>query len=83
MRFVLARSFPTIDASASSGWSAAPWERAFDMEGGFNDVAIGVAADASVDDVMSSELDRLLEPYGRPAPFLDRCSRQPGHWTTS
>lgn len=36
---------------------------AFDMEGGFNDVALGVAPGASVDAVMA-ELDRILEPYG-------------------
>ncbi len=51
---------------------------AFDMEGGFNDVAIGVAADASVDDVIL-ELDRLLEPYGT-AGAIPR-SLQPSAWT--
>ena len=36
---------------------------AFDMEGGFNDVSLQLAADASSDDVVA-RLDRLLEPYG-------------------
>jgi putative ABC transport system permease protein len=36
---------------------------AFDMEGGFNDVALTVARDASTDEVIAN-LDRLLEPYG-------------------
>ena len=36
---------------------------AFDMEGGFNDVALTLAAGASSDDVVA-RLDRLLEPYG-------------------
>lgn len=36
---------------------------AFDMEGGFNDVALGLARGASADEAIV-ELDRLLEPYG-------------------
>ncbi len=36
---------------------------AFDMEGGFNDVALALAPEASADDVIA-RLDRLLEPYG-------------------
>jgi len=36
---------------------------AFDMEGGFNDVALKVARDVSTDEVVA-DLDRLLEPYG-------------------
>lgn len=36
---------------------------AFDMEGGFNDVALSLERGASVDDVIA-RLDRLLEPYG-------------------
>jgi putative ABC transport system permease protein len=36
---------------------------AFDMEGGFNDVALSVAKGASVPEVIA-QLDRLLEPYG-------------------
>ena len=36
---------------------------AFDMEGGFNDVALKVAREASTDEVVAG-LDRLLEPYG-------------------
>jgi len=36
---------------------------AFDMEGGFNDVSLALAAGASRDDVIA-RLDRLLEPYG-------------------
>ena len=51
---------------------------AFDMEGGFNDVAIAIAADASVDDVIL-EVDRLLEPYGTTG-AIPR-SLQPSAWT--
>jgi putative ABC transport system permease protein len=36
---------------------------AFDMEGGFNDVALDVARRASTDDIIA-RLDHLLEPYG-------------------
>ena len=36
---------------------------AFDMEGGFNDVAIGLARGASADATIAA-LDRLLAPYG-------------------
>ena len=36
---------------------------AFDMEGGFNEVSLSLAADASVPDVLTG-LDRLLRPYG-------------------
>jgi putative ABC transport system permease protein len=36
---------------------------AFDMEGGFNDVALTLAPGASVGDVID-RLDRILEPYG-------------------
>jgi putative ABC transport system permease protein len=36
---------------------------AFNMEGGFNDVSIGLARGAATPDVIA-ELDRLLEPYG-------------------
>jgi putative ABC transport system permease protein len=36
---------------------------AFDMEGGFNDVALGLSPGASADAIIA-ELDRLLEPYG-------------------
>jgi putative ABC transport system permease protein len=36
---------------------------AFDMEGGFNDVALGLSPGASVDEAVSG-LDRLLDPYG-------------------
>ena len=51
---------------------------AFDMEGGFNDVAIAIATDASVDDVIL-EVDRLLEPYGTTG-AIPR-SLQPSAWT--
>jgi len=51
---------------------------AFDMEGGFNDVAIGVTANASVDDVIL-RVDQLLEPYGTPG-AIPR-SLQPSAWT--
>ncbi|HVH26138.1 MAG TPA: FtsX-like permease family protein [Vicinamibacterales bacterium] len=36
---------------------------AFDMEGGFNDVALAVSPGASVDAIIAA-LDRLIEPYG-------------------
>ena len=36
---------------------------AFDMEGGFNDVSLALAHNASAPDVIAA-LDRLLEPYG-------------------
>jgi putative ABC transport system permease protein len=36
---------------------------AFDMEGGFNDVVLGLAPGASTADVIA-RLDRILEPYG-------------------
>lgn len=36
---------------------------AFDMEGGFNDVALALTPGASVDEAIA-RLDRLLEPYG-------------------
>ena len=36
---------------------------AFDMEGGFNDVVLGLAPGASTDEVID-RLDRILEPYG-------------------
>ncbi|MEQ8847752.1 FtsX-like permease family protein [Botrimarina sp.] len=38
-------------------------ETAFDMEGAFNDLAIGLARDANVAEVIE-RVDRLLEPYG-------------------
>jgi putative ABC transport system permease protein len=51
---------------------------AFDMEGGFNDVAIGLAPGASADAVIA-RLDRILEPYGG----LGAIPRalQLSHWT--
>jgi putative ABC transport system permease protein len=51
---------------------------AFDMEGGFNDVALAVSPGASSDAVIA-ELDRLLEPYGG----LGAIPRalQLSHWT--
>jgi putative ABC transport system permease protein len=36
---------------------------AFDMEGGFNDVALALAPGASIDEAIA-RLDRLLDPYG-------------------
>jgi putative ABC transport system permease protein len=36
---------------------------AFDMEGGFNDVVLGLAPEASIDEVID-RLDRILAPYG-------------------
>ena len=51
---------------------------AFDMEGGFNDVVLILAADASVEEVIS-RIDRILEPYGG----LGAIPRalQLSHWT--
>ena len=51
---------------------------AFDMEGGFNDVALGLSPGASSAAVIAA-LDRLLEPYGG----LGAIPRalQPSHWT--
>ena len=73
-----ASSCPTTGASASSGWSGEALAAAFDMEGGFNDVALALAPGASVDEV-DRRLDRLLEPYGG----LGAIPRalQLSHWT--
>jgi putative ABC transport system permease protein len=51
---------------------------AFDMEGGFNDVVLTLARDASVEAVITS-IDRILEPYGG----LGAIPRalQISHWT--
>jgi putative ABC transport system permease protein len=51
---------------------------AFDMEGGFNDVAITLSAGAPVDEVVA-RVDRILEPYGG----LGAIPRalQLSHWT--
>jgi putative ABC transport system permease protein len=51
---------------------------AFDMEGAFNDVALGLGPGASTDEVIA-QLDRLLEPYGG----LGAIPRalQLSHWT--
>ena len=51
---------------------------AFDMEGGFNDVALALAPGASVEEAIA-RLDRLLEPYGG----LGAIPRalQLSHWT--
>jgi putative ABC transport system permease protein len=51
---------------------------AFDMEGGFNDVALALSPGASSDAVIA-QLDRLLEPYGG----LGAIPRalQLSHWT--
>ena len=51
---------------------------AFDMEGGFNDVALALSPGASADAVIA-QLDRLLEPYGG----LGAIPRalQLSHWT--
>jgi putative ABC transport system permease protein len=51
---------------------------AFDMEGGFNDVAVGLARGASVDEVIV-QLDQLLEPYGSTG-AIPRAL-QPSAWT--
>jgi putative ABC transport system permease protein len=51
---------------------------AYDMDGGFNDVVLMLARDASVEDVVN-RLDRMLEPYGG----LGAIPRalQFSHWT--
>lgn len=51
---------------------------AFDMEGGFNDVALRLVPGASVDDVIA-RLDRLLAPYGGRG-AIPRAL-QLSHWT--
>lgn len=51
---------------------------AFDMEGGFNDVLLGLAPDASIDEAIA-QLDRLLEPWGGLG-AIPR-SLQPSAWT--
>jgi len=51
---------------------------AFDMEGGFNDVSLSVARDASVPEVIA-RLDRLLTPYGGLGAVPQ--SQQPSAWT--
>ena len=51
---------------------------AFNMEGGFNDVSLGLARDASAVDVIAA-LDRLLEPYGGRGAIPQ--SLQPSAWT--
>ena len=51
---------------------------AFDMEGGFNDVALTLAPGASVGDIID-RLDRILEPYGGRG-AIPRAL-QLSHWT--
>ena len=51
---------------------------AFDMEGGFNDVVLKLAAGTSADEVIA-RLDRILEPYGGLG-AIPR-SLQLSHWT--
>ena len=51
---------------------------AFDMEGGFNDVALALSPGASVEEVIA-RLDRLLEPYGGRG-AIPRAL-QLSHWT--
>jgi putative ABC transport system permease protein len=53
---------------------------AFDMEGGFNDVSLTLAAGASADEVIV-RLDRLLEPYGGRGAYPR--SLQVSAWTLS
>ena len=52
-------------ASASSGWSGAALAAAFDMEGGFNDVALTLMPGAHRSRTSSRALDRLLAPLRR------------------
>ncbi len=51
---------------------------AFDMEGGFNDVALQVMPGASVDEAIA-HLDRILDPYGGAGAIPRRL--QMSHWT--
>jgi putative ABC transport system permease protein len=51
---------------------------AFNMEGGFNDVSLGLSKDANLVDVIAA-LDRLLEPYGGRGAIPQ--SLQPSAWT--
>jgi len=51
---------------------------AFDMEGGFNDVALALAPGTSTDEVIS-RIDRILEPYGGRG-AIPRAL-QLSHWT--
>jgi putative ABC transport system permease protein len=53
---------------------------ALDMEGGFNDVSLLLAKDASVDEAIA-QLDRLLEPYGGRGAYPR--SLQVSAWTLS
>ena len=50
---------------------------AFDMEGGFNDVALDLEPGASTESVITA-LDRMLEPYGGRG--ADPRERQLSHW---
>ena len=51
---------------------------AFDMEGGFNDVALRIMPGASVDEAIT-RLDRILDPYGGIGAIPRRL--QMSHWT--
>jgi putative ABC transport system permease protein len=51
---------------------------AFDMEGGFNDVALALAPGASVEEAID-RLDRILEPYGGLGAIPQAL--QLSHWT--
>jgi len=51
---------------------------AFDMEGGFNDVALQIMPGASVDEAIT-RLDRILDPYGGIGAIPRRL--QMSHWT--
>lgn len=55
---------------------------AFDMEGGFNDVSLALAADASSDEVVA-RLDRLLEPYGGRGASRESSRSRRGRSTTN
>lgn len=50
---------------------------AFDMEGGFNDVALTLSPGASIDAAIA-DLDRLLDPYGGRGAIPRTL--QPSHW---
>jgi hypothetical protein len=55
---------------------------AFDMEGGFNDVVLGLSPGAQTTDVIA-RLDRILKPYGDSARFRARCNCLIGRRRTS
>ena len=78
-----ARSSPTTAASASSGWSGAALARAFDMEGGFNDVSLALGARRVAWTTSSPGSTACSSPTAASAPSRARCRSRPGRSTTS